>query len=154
MGCEMCGSNAELKRTKVEGAVLKLCSDCQDAGKVMSTSTSRNSSGSRSKGSKRKPKRQREHLVPDFGEKVKKERESKGWSIERLADIMNEKESVVHRVESGKLKPDKKLAGKFKKYLDVKLYTRSGDVGYGQEEDTGSGGKATIGDVAEVRKRE
>ncbi len=157
MECEMCGNNDKLKKTRIEGAVLKVCSDCQDTGKVLRSSSSGRSDSKRKqrkKKGKKKPRAQKKQLDPDFDEKVKEAREDKGWSMEKLADLMNEKESVVKRVESGDLKPDKKLAGKMKKHLGVKLYKRRSGIGYGHSDGGSSGGKATIGDVAEVKKKD
>ncbi|MCJ7450633.1 MAG: multiprotein bridging factor aMBF1 [Candidatus Nanohaloarchaeota archaeon QJJ-9] len=153
MQCEMCGKEAELKKTKVEGAVLKLCKDCQTAGEVIESSGSNSSSGRKKKKSKSRPKEQKKILVRDYSEKVKEARESNDWTIEDLADRINEKESVIHRIESGKLKPDKELAKELNSALGVKLYKNSSKLDYEvHDSKKSSSSGATIGDVAEVKK--
>jgi putative transcription factor len=156
MECEMCGTDAELKKTKVEGAVLQLCDDCQATGEVMETSTSSSSNRGRSQGGKkrRKSRRQEKQLAPDFGDRVKEARESKELSMADLAECINEKKSVVRRIESEDMKPDKRLASKLRGELDVELYTSSPDVEYKSRGNDASSGGATIGDVADIKKRE
>ncbi|MDY6778553.1 MAG: multiprotein bridging factor aMBF1 [Candidatus Nanohaloarchaea archaeon] len=162
MQCEMCGQDAELKETKVEGATLKLCEDCQETGEVVETednTSSRRSSGSgssrgSSKSSRSKPRQQQEELVRDYNTKVREAREEEGWGTEELADKLNEKESVVHRIESGKLKPDKRLAQKIKNQLEVELYQDVAATDYEGGTGTSEEEGATIGDVAEVTKKE
>jgi putative transcription factor len=159
MQCEMCGNDAELKKTKIEGAVLKVCEECQEAGEVMETSSSSSSSRSTSRStstSKRrsKPKGQQEELVGDYDTRVKQAREEKDLSIEELADRLNEKESVIHRIESGKLKPDKSLAKKIESKLGLDLYEELSDVDYEARSGSSNDGGATIGDVADVRRKE
>ena len=160
MKCEMCGKEASLRKTKVEGAVLNLCKECQQTGKVIGSSgKSSGSSGKSSGGRKRrkrrrKPREQQKHLVRDFDEKVKQTRESKDISIEDLAEKMKVKESVVHRIESGKLKPDEKLAKKIKKSLGLDLYREESELDY-ESRDNGrrKSSKNTIGDIAKVKKK-
>ncbi|MDY6770377.1 MAG: multiprotein bridging factor aMBF1 [Candidatus Nanohaloarchaea archaeon] len=158
MQCEMCGQDAELKKTKVEGAVLKLCEECRETGEVMETSSSSSSSSSgrsKSKSRKRsKPREQREELVRDFDKRVKEARESEELSIEDLADMLNEKESVIHRIESGKLKPDKRLAQKIKNQLEIELYEEVSETDYEAADASSSNDTATIGDVADVTTKE
>ncbi len=158
MKCEVCGEEDDLKKTNVEGAVLQLCEDCQETGEVVESSSSTGSSrsGSRKKSSRkrRKPKQQQKHLVRDFDSKVKQAREDRDWTVEDLADRLKVKESIVHRIESGKLKPDQDLAKKLRKTLDVELYERASEADYESMRSDSAGGEATIGDVAKVRKRD
>lgn len=143
--CEMCGEAGDLKKTKVEDATLKLCDGCRDVGEVVEQpQTSRTQQRSSS------PSAPQEEVLPGYGETIKSARESREMSVADLAEALKEKESVVRRVESGKLTPDRGLARKFERELDVEIY------GAPPEEpettaDSGSG-EQTLGDVAEVRK--
>lgn len=154
--CEMCGESGDLKKTKVEGATLDLCEDCQEVGEVVSQPTAQVSSSSTS--SRSTPSRQRdddvEELVEDFNRRVKQARENRGLSVSELAQKVKEKESVIRRVESAKLSPDRKLATKLESALGVTLYEElSTPTGGKADTDEPSGGQ-TIGDVAEVRERD
>ena len=159
MKCEMCGKEASLRKTKVEGAVLKLCKECQQTGKVMgssgksSSSSGKSSGGRKSRKKRRKPREQQKHLVRDFDDRVKQTRESKDITIEDLADKMKVKESVVHRIESGKLKPDEKLSKKIKKFLGIDLYRQESELDYESETTSKKTSKNTIGDIAKVKKK-
>ncbi len=156
MKCEMCGQESKLKKVKVEGAVLKLCENCQDTGEVMESSRKVKNRFKKNKSknkTKKKPKTQRKHLVKDFDKKIKEKRESKEMSIEDLSEEMMVKESVVHRLESGKLKPDEKLARKIKKALGIQVYREENQLDYETRESKKSSSKATIGDIADVKKK-
>lgn len=158
MKCEMCGNDSKLRKVKVEGAVLNLCKGCQGTGEVMGTSKSKKRKSSskkrRSKKKKRKPRSQQKFLVKGFEKKVKEAREDKGLKIEELAERIKVKESVVHRIESGKLKPDEKLARKLKKVLGVNLYREESVVDYETTKKDFSGSGATIGDIAKVKRKD
>ncbi|MCJ7429231.1 MAG: multiprotein bridging factor aMBF1 [Candidatus Nanohaloarchaeota archaeon QJJ-5] len=158
MNCEMCGAEGDLKRTKVEGATLKLCEDCQAAGEVLETedsSSSGRSSRSRSRSRNRsKPRQQQKRLVQGYSEKVKEAREDEDLSMGELADNLNEKRSVVQRIESGDLKPDERLAQKIKNQLEIDLYTSVSSEAYQGQADDPSDDKATIGDVADVKRKD
>jgi len=60
-------------------------------------------------------------IVDDFGEKVRKAREAKGWTITQLAEKIKEPENVIRRIEQGKLRPTIELAKKLEEVLGVKL---------------------------------
>ncbi len=153
MKCEMCGQDAKLTKVKVEGAVLKLCENCQDTGEVISSPRKVKNRFKNKKKNRRKPRSQRKHLVEDFDKKVKAKRESKDMSIEDLSEEMKVKESVVHRIESGKLKPDEKLAKKIKRVLGIQLYQQESQLDYETRKKENKTSKATIGDIAKVKKK-
>ncbi len=89
-------------------------------------------------------------LVSDYGKKLKEARESEGISLKEVADELNEKSSLISKIEKQELKPDKPLARKLSKRFDLELYTNP-EV---SDHDTGSSAdsrKATLGDVAEIK---
>ncbi len=144
--CEMCGEADTLKKTNVEDATLKLCEGCRDVGEVVEQPTS--SGGARER--RRTPSAPEEDVLPGYSEAVKDAREARGMSIAELADALKEKDSVVKRVESGRLTPDRDLARKFEQELDIDIY------GEPPEAPAMTGGKRTgeqtLGDVARVHK--
>lgn len=150
--CEMCGEQGDVKKTRVEGTVLKLCDDCQEVGEVVKSGSS-SSRSSKQSSSKPSLPDDSEEIAPDFNERVKAAREAKELSVQDLADAMKEKKSVVQRVEAGKLAPDRSLARKFEKHLGVDLYEEEpSDVAAQVASTTES--EQTIGDVAEVTKKD
>lgn len=60
-------------------------------------------------------------LVVDFSLRVRRGREEMGLSQEDLGKKIGEKVSVLRKIESGKMAPDYKLAGKLEHILRIKL---------------------------------
>ncbi|MDY6769233.1 MAG: multiprotein bridging factor aMBF1, partial [Candidatus Nanohaloarchaea archaeon] len=143
--CEMCGDAGDLKKTKVEGTTLKLCEDCQGLGEVVERSTT-----TRSRTTQRAPSTPDEDVLPGYGRKVKQAREQRDLTVEELAGTLKEKESVVRRVESEKLTPDRNLARKFEKELGIDIYGTPPEEPETSTDD--DGGRQTLGDVAEVKE--
>jgi len=145
--CQLCGRDVDsLKKAKIEGATLKVCDSCADMGETVET---------KSKKKKRKKKKSRtssktssEVLASNYGDMIKNSREEEKLSIKEVADSLNEKESVIKKIEGEDLKPEKSLASKLEKKFGIELYVNPSvsDV----ETDSGDERSATLGDVAEV----
>lgn len=145
MECELCGEDTDsLTKVKIEGAVLKTCSSCAEMGEEVSTSKKKK----KKKRTRRRQKNQ-EVLADDYGKRVKKAREDRKLSIKELADELNEKASFLQKIEQQELKPEKAVARKLSKKLDVELYTVP--EAWDQETDSTDSRKATLGDVANVK---
>ncbi len=145
--CQLCGEDSDkVQKTNVEGAVLKVCSDCTDMGSVVEKKEVKKKKKKRTKTFKRSD----QVLASDYGKKIKKARESRKLSIAELADSLNEKNSLIKKIEREELKPDRSLASKLSKELNIDLYVNPEVSDY----DTGKKGdtrKATLGDVAELK---
>lgn len=145
----MCGKDADsLKKVKIEGAVLKVCDSCSEMGEEVKTSSRKKRK--KSSGSSSNKKGSSEVLVNNYGEKVKSAREDETLSIKELSDELNEKESLLKKIEQQELKPDKPLANKLSKRFNITLYTNPEVSDYSQEK--GDTRKATMGDVAEIKE--
>ncbi len=146
--CELCGKDTDsLKKAKIEGATLKVCDSCADMGETVETGGKKTRKKKKKKSRTRKKKTKT--LDPNYGDKVKQAREGEKLSITEVADDLNEKESVIKKVEGEELKPDRSLASKLSKKFGIDLYTNPdvADV----DTDSGDTRKATLGDVAEVK---
>jgi len=164
--CEMCGAEtANPKTIKVEGAELDVCSDCTEFGTEVktesssststkySTSSSGGSSGSSSSGgnSSGGSRRRRDmfdemqELASDYDERIRNAREEASYSQEELASELNEKASLVRKLERGDILPSDDVRKKLEKKLGVSLLEAvEGD----EEWDSGSGeGGLTLGDM-------
>lgn len=125
---------------------MKTCDSCADMGEEVSTSAKKK----KKKRKKRRSSRRGEKvLVNDYGNRVKEAREEEQISIKELADDLNEKESLISKIEKQDLKPDNSLAEKLSKRLGVSLYTTPGVSDYKQ--DRGDNRKATLEDVADIK---
>ena len=116
MQCDLCGAEKELFKAAIENTTLNVCSDCSQFGKVMNIKEISNQSF--------KPtviKENQERVVENYGELIKRSRESKGLKQKELAERLAEKESTIHKLETGHLRPSMKLARKLERFLEVQL---------------------------------
>ncbi|WP_277555538.1 multiprotein bridging factor aMBF1 [Halobaculum limi] len=167
--CEMCGAEkASLTTTKVEGAELELCDSCADFGTEVrtessssastkystsssSSSGSSGSSDSSSSSSSSSSRRRRdmfddmETVTADYDARIRQARESTGMSQEELAQDINEKASVIRKLERGDILPSDDVQKKLEKKLGISL-VEGEDVDDADWESSSSGGM-TLGDV-------
>lgn len=145
--CELCGSSSKsLKKVKIEGTTLKVCESCSEMGKEVNTGTEKKKKKQKNR---RRTGREEKTLTPDYGARVKKGREAANLSIKELADEMNEKKSVISKIEKEKFKPGKSLGKKLSKKLDVNLYTNPEVAETGSTDNVDSR-SATMEDVADI----
>ncbi|SDC87073.1 multiprotein bridging factor aMBF1 [Natrinema hispanicum] len=172
--CEMCGAETSSPKTiKVEGAKLDVCSNCTDFGTEVkqpsssSTSTkySTDSSSSASSGGSQSTtststsssggSTQRrsdmfddmEELATDYDDRVRNARESKGLSQSELANELNEKASLIRKIERGDTLPSDRVQSKLENFLEINL-SAQGSSGEDSEWSGGSStGSYTLGDV-------
>jgi len=115
--CELCGRKIQTSvEARIGGVLLDVCSECAKSGTIVDRP-------------KPKPMRpiqqlrvQPEELVtPDFSQKIRQARQSKGLKQEEVANAINEKLSVISAVESGKRTPNLKFARKLEKFYGIEL---------------------------------
>jgi len=91
------------------------------------------------------------YLLNDFAEKIRSKREKLGLKQSEFAKKISEKESIIHKLETGEFKPSLELASKLEKVLNIKLIEE-------YEEEHLSHTKtdstiATIGDLVKIKRR-
>ncbi len=140
MLCEMCGKDVEVtSRVRVEGTVLRLCADCSRFGQIMDPPPSPAAAAPGGRGRSvvaatrpaGAPRRLEERdlyteigeleLAPDWGRRVRIAREALAWKPEDLAKKLNEKKSVVLKIEAGSMHPPDALVRKIEHLLKVRL---------------------------------
>ncbi|MEF8821450.1 MAG: multiprotein bridging factor aMBF1 [Halovenus sp.] len=175
--CEMCGTETSSpNRIKVEGAELDVCDSCTEFGTKLETSDSSgststkystsSSSGSSSSSSSSGNtgtstsssgggggRRQDmfddiDELAQDFDEQIRQARESAGLSQEDLAKDLNEKASLIQKLEQGKMLPTDEMQEKLERSLDIDL-TAGGSTDETEWESDSDAGEYTLGDVVE-----
>src|SRR3989338_6849524 len=121
MICDMCGNPGKLFKTIVEGTELSVCQECSRFGKVVGIikqSVVRQESERKSE----EPETEvMELLVEDYAEKIRKKRESLGLNQGEFAKKLNEKESLIQKIEAGHFEPSIGLAKKISRILQIKL---------------------------------
>lgn len=151
--CEMCGKEAQLFLTIVEGGELKVCPSCAKFGKIKDNGYS--GSGNQNSSSYYTNKEKIEiSIVGNFSSLIHQEREKRKMTQEEFARFLNEKESIVSKWENGTLKPRNETAKHLENVLRLTLLVR------GKEEEDNDQIKAkpssegfTLGDFIKVKKR-
>lgn len=88
-----------------------------------------------------------DELATDYDDRVRNARESKGLSQSDLANELNEKASLIRKIERGDTLPSDRVQSKLENYLEVNLSAE----GSSSEDSEWSGGSSTgsytLGDV-------
>ncbi|MCI4365899.1 MAG: multiprotein-bridging factor 1 family protein [Thermoplasmata archaeon] len=140
MLCEMCGSEVDAtSRVRVEGTVLGLCVNCAKFGTPVDPPPPVGSNTGRASVPPGTPatrvvstgRRLEERdlyveigeleLAPDWARRVRIAREAVAWTPEDLAKKLNEKKSVVLKLESGGFHPPDQLVRKLERLLRIRL---------------------------------
>ena len=150
----MCGKETQLLKTIVEGTELKVCQNCSKFGKVIGKIAEPVIE------KKKKIIEEKEEapemvqgIVPDYPAKVKNARESAGMKQEELAKKLNEKESVIHKIETGHYEPNLALARKLEKFLKIVLVESYELEKEKNAKKAAPGGPLTIGDMIKIKKK-
>lgn len=153
--CELCGREVKgnLKTVKIEQAIMRVCHYCARYGvEVPKVEAKRiRSYKPPSISTKEQVLTGNVEIVDDYALRIKKAREEYGLTQELLARRINEKLSVIKRIEAGRLTPPLELARKLERVLKIYLI-RPVEA---KVESAWSFRKPelTFGDVAELKNR-
>ncbi len=159
MECEICGRYIERgKRIKVENSIVTACEECSKYGEVVAevrlkvkkegiiqqkpapvfdTGLESDSRGG--------------ELMEDYHLLIRESREKLGLKQEELAKAINEPVSLIHRIESGRIKQGIEITKKIEKILKVRLLEIGGDIEAGRIKTDSK--ELTLGDMVIVKKR-
>lgn len=161
VACEMCGRELPIHATiQVESARMSVCVGCARFGKVVEApapKTGAPQAGSpagsharpRSHAEKRVPLESDEEIVENFGERVRIARERKRVSLDDLARAVNEKKSLLAKIETGAHFPDPTVTRKLEAALGIKLREKVEEV---HTQKVKPSGGMTIGDLIKMKK--
>lgn len=135
MKCELCGREAPyLKETTIEGSILMVCPACAKMGTPATKKEKREIPKTlmEERLQKRALRQSQkdiltnleETLVEDFSERIRRAREKMGLSREEVGKKIQEKASVIGKLENGSLHPDDALRKKIEKFFGIKLLTK------------------------------
>ena len=122
--CEMCGTEQErLRSVSVEGTRLMLCDRCSRFGEeIQPPKTPQAPRQTLSRAAPDRPLQQPEYdLAPDFPDRLRRAREARGWKRAELAQKINEKLSVLEKLEKGRMRPPDTLVAKLERTLEIRL---------------------------------
>lgn len=117
--CTLCGKKADaLTRIELEGSIVEVCDSCVKFGKVVEAKLYNPMAKKIQFGELAENDVE---LAADYGTRVKAAREAKGLTHEEFARAINERESVIKRLEGQTIEPDEALVKKIERFLEIKL---------------------------------
>jgi len=122
--CEICGQDTDLLQAEIEGMEMSVCSKCTQFGQIKKRPQIKEQIAQRTfkKSTRSEPHLEMtETIVSDYAQKIRKAREKLGLKQEDFAKRINEKESLLHKMETGSFEPNISLAKKLQKLLNIKL---------------------------------
>jgi len=150
--CDLCGRDIEKPVDAiVEGAMLSICENCSKFGHVIVVQKPEIIEEKPEKKIIVEEKEELELISPDYAEKIKKARENLSLKQKQIASKIGEKESVIHKLESGHVKPSITLAKKLENSLNIKLIEKYEEPK--EKELNFKDRDLTIGDLIKIKKK-
>jgi putative transcription factor len=152
-----------LNKITIEGSNLSVCPNCAKFGKGQTTAGQGKESSYTPTIAERLEQREKrlrtkdvfesgqEELALDYASRIHTARSSNGLSQEELGKKINEKKSVVAKLENGDMVPDEKLVRKLEKALDISLKEKVSTVAPTKPSEAAKG--LTLGDFIKVEKK-
>src|ERR1051325_202962 len=130
--CEMCGRDVPaLRRAIIEGTPMSVCGNCvkfgvEQAGAQTEVTGRSRITTSLENRAKRHQARDiyagdQEELAPDYGGRVRTARQKTGLSVEDFGKKINERATILAKVESGSYHPDDGLIIQLERRLGITL---------------------------------
>jgi putative transcription factor len=162
MICEMCGKNVTfLKKVTIEGVMLDVCSDCAKFG-IESKKEAPKEPGPKPIIAQRLEEREKrgrprdvlegvekEDLVEDYAQRIRGAREKAGMSQKDLAMKINERVTILSKIEAAQMRPDEKIIAKLQKELGIVLKEKVPEVVAAKEAARAS---LTLADLIKMQK--
>lgn len=164
--CPICGGKIWGKGQKVliEGAKITVCQSCAHYGKKIITkkklSKFERISTNKRKITKSKPSNKLKgilepsiEIVPDYFKRIRNVRTQKNLTQEQFAQKLNEKPSLIRRIESGKVEPNLKLAKKIEEVYHIQILKATDEVKVNTEKYMKKTSTTSMGDIAFIKKK-
>lgn len=158
--CEMCGKAVGTRRYMVEGTVMNLGLECAKYGTPLDAPAPAGTQASMHQGLERRDQRMTSRnvydagdqsvMVEDYGPRIHKAREAKGWTHEQLGNRVSARVPELKHIEAGKLRPSDAVARKMERELGITLFEKvegPAPVVSGTKKPAAGSGALTIGDL-------
>ena len=147
------------QKVLIEGAKITVCDSCVQYGKKIITKTEtlnikkkypvkKRNFGPSKVSNKANFSGSTTEIVPDYAKKIRDIRTFKHLNQDQFAQKLNEKPSLIRRIESGKAEPTEKLAKKNLKLLKYKIDEKRIRKNYMKKQKNTS-----LGDIAIIKKK-
>jgi putative transcription factor len=163
MQCEMCGRKAAEAVGSVEGTELRLCADCTKYGKdvrelqipvpenIKKKAAAAAVTAQAAAQQKAVKAEQKKFVITEgYASIVRNSRQKAGLTQKVLAAKIAEKETIIHKIETGHDAPSIALARKLEKFFGIRLIEIVTDGVYSQK---GHNPALTVGDIMKLRDR-
>lgn len=153
--CEMCGKEADIVEADIEGVELNVCPGCVKFGVQKNTSWVQKKMGEQHSNefSRRKIARNEPELkiAANYSQLIRSARDKRALNQEDFAKLINERESLVAKWESGLMKPNIDAAKRLEKLLSIKLVEKEDSVSFAAGKRKAD--ELTLGDLVRIRER-
>ena len=165
MRCEVCGRKIQSSPVKamIEGAKLTVCAECSKHGKIVIEEetiplpvTQRSAVPMHHFQQKKAPVANvdtSQEIVEGYDAKIRLAREKLGLSHEDLGKKINEKASVLKKIETRKMTPNNTLVTKLEHTLKIKLLAPVSEEKMPQNAPKPGSREMTLGDLIEFDKK-
>ena len=164
--CPICGSIiwGKGERVLLEGARITVCNNCASHGTKIhippkqfqkKKTVQRGTHTTLKKQNLKKKVGEDLEIVPDYAKRIRNVRNRLGLNQDQFAQKLNEKPSLIRRIETGKVEPTIKLAKKIENTYNIKLIKKSDEIEYNvkdtkyMKKSSGS----SLGDIAVIKKK-
>ena len=140
--CEICGAKAkDIYIVNVEDVELRVCTKCAKGKKIVSKPVDRAAVRKKTASERKEEELQ---LVENYGNVIHNAREAMKLPLKVLAEMLNEKETLLLRIERQRTLPSLELTKKIEKALGIRLAEQEKN---NENVDLGGGGdRVTLGD--------
>ncbi|WP_235185660.1 multiprotein bridging factor aMBF1 [Candidatus Acidianus copahuensis] len=160
--CDMCGNPIVGKGVTVvyEGSTITVCSLCYSRIRKASKPASLNSTPSQKRVNVSKQKSTNSEkrkdiidfeIISDYSSVIRSARENKGMTTKQLAEKLKTSESIIKRIEQGKLKPTLEQAKLLERILSIKLIINLENTDEKNVSSESSDFELTLGDIVNIR---
>ncbi|MCD6482792.1 MAG: TIGR00270 family protein [Candidatus Aenigmarchaeota archaeon] len=150
MNCDLCGKEVKKAyRVKIDETILDVCEECKAyADEVLGIVEEKEVKKPKMKKPIKEEIFEELEIVEEYGKLIKEKRMEMGLDITEFSRILNEKESVIKRIEEEKMIPNEELAKKIERLLGITLFRKVEKkfIDHGSKDV-----ELTIGDVTELK---
>ena len=115
--CDLCGKDSELFKARIEGSLVDACERCSRFGEVLWKLEEIKPEIK----SRKIEEEDSESIIENYDKIIRKERERRGLKQDELALKLNERESLIRKIENKEIMPSLRIAKKLETFFDVKL---------------------------------
>lgn len=164
--CPICGGKIWGRGQKVliEGAKITVCQSCAHLGKKIITKTKKSDieklaiKKPRINKSKQSFKSSRNlepsiEIISDYSKRIRNVRTQKNLTQEQFAQKLNEKPSLIRRIESGKVEPNLKLAKKIEEVYNIQILKATDEIRVNTKKYLKKSSTTSMGDIAFIKKK-